>query len=173
MIGPENECMKILGLAQLTNNTPTACERLTEIALKKWMETAHPRQVPWGVKEIPGSTGAFQIGVGVRHKPQDLDEATGLLCDYLKQWMSGFFFGAANQTVYWRIPLEICVFNDARVIEYRADGPDVDPLTDRRCILDRSHNIVKAYFRVAVGDNAPPPLQASVETFSVGLVLES
>lgn len=53
--------------------------------------------------------------------------------------------------VYWRCPFDADIQDWNRVVEYRDDGPDKDFITDRRCVMDRSRVLVKAYCLLVVG----------------------
>lgn len=50
--------------------------------------------------------------------------------------------------IYWRIPFESEIRDDAAVVRFSEDGPDVDFLTDRKCFKDHNWKRVSAYCRV-------------------------
>lgn len=56
--------------------------------------------------------------------------------------------------IYWRIPLEWEVQDRPQVVEYREDGPDMDFMTNQRCVMDHNWKAVKAYCRFSVGEAA-------------------
>jgi hypothetical protein len=35
------------------------------------------------------------------------------------------------------------------VVEYRADGPDMDHWTDRACVMDKDFKLVQTYARIS------------------------
>lgn len=130
----------------------TVAEALVTLKdVEKWIGEAHPNQRAITFKEMDRATSIREVGFAVRHKPDDIDAATDVLLRHTKSWLDGFFLAAKGLPVYWRTPLEVEVIQDNRIVEYRDDGPDTDPLTDRRCVMDRSLNVVKCYMRVGVG----------------------
>jgi len=124
---------------------------LTVDDLKKWIDQAHPDQREIKFDKMNLVMSMREIGFAVRHKPDDVDAATDALLRHAQSWLDGFFLAAHGRVVYWRTPLEVDVIQHNRVVEYKDDGPDYDPLTDRKCVMDRSMNAVKCYMRVGVG----------------------
>ena len=52
--------------------------------------------------------------------------------------------------IYWRERPEWDTWDWDRPIKYHADGPDYDPLTDKRCTMNKDWALLKAYARLAV-----------------------
>ena len=68
-------------------------------------------------------------------------------------WQSLFDIGCrspATAILSWRTRPELEVAAVPQVVEYRDDGPDVDYVSDRRCVYDRNWMMVKVYCRLSV-----------------------
>ena len=52
--------------------------------------------------------------------------------------------------ILWREHPETDVWDWDRPIEYRDDGPDYDPLSDKRCVMNKDWALRKVYARLAV-----------------------
>ena len=83
-------------------------------------------------------------GIRCRNEPFDVELATSDCCNGFLSILKDYLTQREG-AIYWRIKPEI---------EYRDDGPDVDDLTDRRCVMDRRFAIVKIYSRL-IRTNAP------------------
>ena len=53
-------------------------------------------------------------------------------------------------TIYWRERPSMEVADRSIILEYCDDGPDVDPITLQRCVMDHNWRTVQAYCRLTV-----------------------
>jgi hypothetical protein len=95
----------------------------------------------------------FYAGVISRDEPFDLQVAESILCDEMKFALSEYL-DSREGTIFWRDPLEMDIWRDGIIVEYREDGPDKDYLTDRRCLKDKRFCVLKAYARLIKTDKA-------------------
>jgi hypothetical protein len=98
----------------------------------------------------------FFFGVISRDEPFDLEVAESVLCDQMQNAISTYL-DSRKGTIYWRDPLEMDIWRDGIIVEHRADGPDMDHLTNRRCVKDKRFCVIKTYARLLKSDKAVLP----------------
>ncbi len=121
--------------------------------LKEWISGLPNRQANGSPTNICSQTGDEYVEVFSRHaaRPGDEKYAEKMVVEDMQRQICKLFTDRLHGTIYWRVPLETQIQKWSRVKEYREDGPDVDFLTDRRCVMDRNWKAVKAYCRLTVG----------------------
>lgn len=55
-------------------------------------------------------------------------------------------------TIYWGDKPEQAFYKAPRVVRYDKDGPDFDPIEDKKCYMDRNWKMIKMYCRVLRSD---------------------
>lgn len=120
--------------------------------LQEWISKLPNRQEIGSPSPVCEQTGEAyeEIYYGHWARPGDEAFAEKLVAIHMQRRIAGLFDGRRNGVVYWRIPLEYEIRDDMQPIEYRDDGPDIDFLLDRRCVMDRNWKTVKAYCRLTV-----------------------
>lgn len=58
-------------------------------------------------------------------------------------------FSPETHSIEWRKRPECAVSDYPLVVEYRPDGPDMDYVTDRQCVMDKDFKLVKTYARLS------------------------
>lgn len=125
---------------------------LTADDLKTWADTVTPYTTTMAGPPIPAAE--FAYGVRVPDNPLSVAAGTDALAQFSMLMIAAYQAGAAGNTVIWRIKPDMDSWT-GEIVEYRDDGPDICNLTDRRCVKDYSHRMIKVRWRIAV-DNCPP-----------------
>lgn len=121
--------------------------------LKKWVEdlpNEQRRGSPTAVCKETGQeyTELFVYGLA---RPGDEAVVERDVATQMQQKICRALTDRVNSTIYWRIPLEWEIDQRALVVEYREDGPDLDFVTNERCVTDKNWMRVAAYCRLALG----------------------
>jgi hypothetical protein len=113
-----------------------------------WLIERPERQHDWTMRLV-GSALTNEVALGVKCKddPEQIAVATDSLLRTFQAFLMGHF-AATEGDIYWRVRPEIDTWR-GELVEYREDGPDVDPVTDRRCVIDRTTLFIKVYARLA------------------------
>ena len=100
-------------------------------------------------------TSEYALCVRCADDPYDIARATDLLVRTMMHAIASFWLGAGGDKVplIWRRKPELEKWF-GEITEFREDGPDVCPLTDRRCVRDMTVAYVKIYARFGA-DNLP------------------
>jgi len=61
------------------------------------------------------------------------------------------YFVDRTGTIYWRIPPEE-EFGDSPQPRFSEEGPDIDPMTDKRCFMDRDWKYYRIRMRLLMSD---------------------
>jgi hypothetical protein len=92
-------------------------------------------------------TGEEYVEIFAAHmaRPGDEKVAEEVVASWMQRQIYELFTDRVNGTTYWRVPLDFSIDSSQVIIEYRDDGPSIDVLTDRRCVMDRNWKRVAAY----------------------------
>lgn len=112
----------------------------------------------WPNKQMDGSSEAYPrpglpyTEVSTRSMVRPGDELVGeqVVIQGMCRQIEALFVDKTDGVVHWRIRPEFEIYKSNVISEYREDGPDLDVLTDRRCVMDHNWSLVAAYARLAV-----------------------
>lgn len=89
-------------------------------------------------------TEFFEYGLA---RPKDAEVIERLVAQ--RMWRSlDLYLSARNGTVYWRVPFEHEIGQTNVVVRYDEDGTDVDPITERKCVMDKDWIKIACYCRL-------------------------
>ena len=93
----------------------------------------------------------IEFGCGLHAREQDVDIIMSVACTKLANAIHTLAARYTPQThaIEWRKRPECAVGDYPLVVEYRDDGPDMDFVTDRRCVMDKGFKLVKTYARIS------------------------
>ena len=60
----------------------------------------------------------------------------------------GEYLDPRKGRIYWRIPFESDIDQTNVVVRYDENGPDLDPVLDRKCVMDKNWRRITAYCRL-------------------------
>lgn len=138
-------------------------------------------------KQLPNQTVGIQSAVcetgepyvEVYHyayaRPDDAEFIESVVAKQMHGAMKAYLEERSGR-IYWRIPLETIREPMRVIIRYDENGPDVDHVTDRKCVMDGNWVAVKAYCRLyrapclaPIGELAPIAEAAWREMFDAGV----
>lgn len=149
--------------------------RLTRADLLAWTDAQRNTYVTSMVYE---HYDIIEYAIGMECKDTQLEEATDIVIKAFTQAVEMYRLGAGGDKVplIWRIKPDMDSWFGV-VTEYREDGPDIDHVTDKRCVIDRSIGYVKVRARFladtmptgtivarTMNDGVPPGWKALVQT---------
>lgn len=128
-------------------------QRMTFEQTKDWLDSLPAKTMEAGVYANDERV-VFGYGLICRNEPFDIELAVADICG---QFRGDFlaYLNAREGELYWCDPFEWDTWADPVITEYRDDGPDLDPITDRRCVRDKRFVAVKCYAR-CVKTESPP-----------------
>lgn len=120
-------------------------------SLQAWVDTL-PRQKTGSPTAICAQTGEKYVELFVRalFRPGDEKVIERQLASQMQQHICSQFTDRRDGTIYWRIPLEWETRTAPQVIDVRDDGPDIDFVTNLRCVMDHNWLCMKVYCLMTV-----------------------
>lgn len=80
-------------------------------------------------------------------RPSDVKVVEAFVANKITQRLSSYFDNKSG-IIYWRTPFEFAYNPLPQVVRYDESGPDVDFVTDRKCVMDTEWIKVAGYCRV-------------------------
>ena len=91
-------------------------------------------------------TDEYGYAIRCNDDPESIAIATDVLVRHMQELITRSRRVAGDRTLVWKTKPEIDTWR-GEIAEYRDDGPDIDQVTDKRCVLDRTVVYVKSYAR--------------------------
>lgn len=121
----------------------------TEDDLNKW------------AAELPGYDTTFYyagfvewgFAVRVPDNPEAIAQGNDALISFFQSMVEAYRSGSGGKLIFWRTRPEVDSWK-GEIVEYREDGPERCMVTDRPCVRDYSHVLIKIYARFCA-DDAP------------------
>lgn len=116
-------------------------------AIEKWLAEL-PDQVdgiPSGISDC-GEPYVEFIETALS-RPDDVKTIEGMVARHMSRRLQEYLEPRKGR-IYWRIRFESDIDTDAVVVRYDENGPDVDVLTDRPCVLDKNWRRIGCYCRL-------------------------
>jgi hypothetical protein len=80
-------------------------------------------------------------------RPGDERVVEGIVVEQIARQLAAYLDRRRGR-VYWRERLQLEIEPQHIVVKFDSNGPDVDPLTNRRCVMDKNWLRVGAYCRL-------------------------
>lgn len=80
-------------------------------------------------------------------RPDDIECIERRVAERMSRRLGGYL-DTRHGRIYWRFPFESDIDTVAVVARYDDNGPDRDPITDRKCVMDKNWRNVACYCRL-------------------------
>lgn len=88
-----------------------------------------------------------ELSDGAYARPDDVEKIEVVVANRMWRQLDGYL-NKANGRVYWRMPFEYDIHDSHFVERFDVNGPDTDPMTDRKCVLDKNWKLIRCYCRL-------------------------
>lgn len=88
-----------------------------------------------------------EIMEGALARPGDVVVIESIVADFMQRRLKTYLNQRSGR-IYWRVPFEWKIAPYPIVVRYDEDGPDIDFVTNQRCIKDKNWIGIKAYCRL-------------------------